>query len=69
MVNDVIKDLNGSLDGAIEAMKRELSRVRTGRANLSLLDGIKVEYYGTPDWCRPHRVRQLGKALVLGHKA
>ena len=48
MVNDVIKDLNGSLDGAIEAMKRELSRVRTGRANLSLLDGIKVEYYGTP---------------------
>lgn len=48
MVNDVVKDLNGSLEGAIDAMKRELSRVRTGRANLSLLDGIKVEYYGTP---------------------
>jgi ribosome recycling factor len=48
MVNDVIKDLGGSIEGAIEAMKRELSRVRTGRANLSLLDGIKVEYYGTP---------------------
>ena len=48
MVNDVVKDLNGSLEGAIDAMKRELMRVRTGRANLSLLDGIKVEYYGTP---------------------
>ena len=48
MVNDVIKDLSGSLDGAIDAMRRELARVRTGRANLSLLDGIKVEYYGTP---------------------
>ena len=33
---------------AVEAFKRELSKVRTGRANLSLLDGVKVEYYGTP---------------------
>ena len=47
MVNDVIKDLNGSVDGAIDAVKRELAKVRTGRANLSILDGIKVEYYGT----------------------
>ena len=31
----------------IEAFRRELSKVRTGRANLALLDGIKVEYYGT----------------------
>jgi len=47
MVNDVIKDLNGSVDGAIDAVKRELAKVRTGRANLSILDGMKVEYYGT----------------------
>jgi ribosome recycling factor len=33
---------------AIEAFQRDLSRVRTGRANLSLLDGIRVDYYGTP---------------------
>jgi ribosome recycling factor len=31
----------------IEALKKELKRVRTGRASLSLLDGIKVDYYGT----------------------
>jgi ribosome recycling factor len=48
MVNDVLKDLGASLEGAFEALKRELLRVRTGRANLSILDGIKVEYYGTP---------------------
>ncbi len=32
----------------IEAFKRELAKVRTGRANLSMLDGVKVDYYGTP---------------------
>src|SRR5262249_28765273 len=32
----------------LEELRRELSKIRTGRANLSLLDGIKVNYYGTP---------------------
>jgi ribosome recycling factor len=31
----------------VEALKRELQRIRTGRASLSVLDGIKVDYYGT----------------------
>jgi len=47
MIGDVIKDLNTSLESAIDALRRELAKVRTGRANLSILDGIKVEYYGT----------------------
>ena len=47
MVNDVVKDLEGSFTKAIESFKKELSKVRTGRANVSLLDGIKVDYYGT----------------------
>jgi ribosome recycling factor len=47
MVNDVLKDLQGSFDKAIEAFKRDLGKVRTGRANISMLDGVKVEYYGT----------------------
>ncbi len=33
---------------SIEALKSELNRVRTGRASIALLDGIKVDYYGTP---------------------
>ncbi len=47
MVNDVLKDLQGSFDKAIDAFRRDLGKVRTGRANLSILDGIRVEYYGT----------------------
>jgi ribosome recycling factor len=48
MVNDVLKDLQGSLDKGIDGFKRELLKVRTGRANLGILDGMKVDYYGTP---------------------
>ena len=48
MVNDVIKDLDEGLAKALEALKRELAKVRTGRANLSVLDGVRVDYYGTP---------------------
>lgn len=48
MLNDVIKDLQINLDKGIEAFKRDLSKVRTGRANLAILDGIRVDYYGTP---------------------
>jgi ribosome recycling factor len=48
MVNDVIKDLQGALDKAIDAFKRDLTKVRTGRANLAILDGVRVDYYGTP---------------------
>ena len=48
MLQDVLNDTEESMQKAIEAFRRELSKVRTGRANLSLLDGVKVEYYGTP---------------------
>ena len=47
MVNDVIKDLQGGFDKALESFKRDLGKVRTGRANIAMLDGVKVEYYGT----------------------
>jgi ribosome recycling factor len=48
MIQDVLKDLASSLSKAHEALKRDLTRLRAGRANPSLLDGIKVDYYGTP---------------------
>ncbi len=48
MINDVLSEAESGMDKAIESFKRELSKVRTGRANLALLDGVKVEYYGTP---------------------
>ena len=36
------------MDKAIESLKRELASVRTGRASLALVEGIVVDYYGTP---------------------
>ena len=39
------------MDSAVEALKKEFSAIRTGRASLALLDGIKVDYYGTPTPC------------------
>jgi len=47
MLNDVLKDLQANLDKGIEAFKRDLTKVRTGRANLAILDNVRVDYYGT----------------------
>ena len=47
MIESVYRDSNDNMGKVIEALKKELKRVRTGRASLSLLDGIKVDYYGT----------------------
>jgi ribosome recycling factor len=44
----VLDDGREGMQKAIDALQRELNRVRTGRASLTLLDGIKVEYYGAP---------------------
>jgi ribosome recycling factor len=48
MVNDIVKDLEGGVAKAHDSLKKELAKVRTGRANLALLDGVRVDYYGTP---------------------
>ena len=48
MTDNVLKDLKGRIDKTIEDLKRELSRIRTGRANPSMLEGVRVSYYGTP---------------------
>jgi ribosome recycling factor len=47
MTDDVLTDLRGQMSATIESLKRDLNRVRTGRANPALLDGVMVEYYGT----------------------
>jgi ribosome recycling factor len=46
MIDEVHKDLLGSVAKAHEALKRELSKLRAGRATPTLLDGIRVDYYG-----------------------
>lgn len=48
MIDEIIQDLQTSIGKAHEALKRDLSKLRTGRANPQLLEGIRVDYYGTP---------------------
>ena len=47
MSSEVIMEMAGKMEDSLEAFKSELTRIRTGRASLSLLDGIKVETYGS----------------------
>ena len=47
MVTDIIKDAEARMQKSVEALKVELSKIRTGRAHASLLDHITVEYYGS----------------------
>ncbi len=48
MIDDIKKDVSERMSKSVEALKTELSKVRTGRAHPSLLDHIMVSYYGTP---------------------
>ena len=48
MINDITTDAEEGMKKAVDSFKRDLQKIRTGRANTSMLDGIKVDYYGTP---------------------
>ena len=47
IAEDVIDDLRGRIAKTLEDLKLALAKVRTGRANPALLDGVRVDYYGT----------------------
>ena len=47
MSSEVIMETAERMEDSLEAFKTELTRIRTGRASLSLLDGIKVDSYGS----------------------
>jgi ribosome recycling factor len=46
-IADIKKTMETKMDQSIEALKSHLSKIRTGRANPSLLDSVQVEYYGS----------------------
>ena len=48
MLDEIYQDTRESNEKAVASLKKELQRMRTGRASLSILDGIRVDYYGTP---------------------
>ena len=47
MIEDIKKDASTRMGKSIESLKLELSKIRTGRANISLLDHVMVDYYGS----------------------
>jgi ribosome recycling factor len=48
MTQELIEDAKRRMDKSLEVLRKELGSIRTGRASLSILDSIKVDYYGTP---------------------
>lgn len=59
MLSEALEELKNAIAKSHEALKRELSKIRTGRANPDLLDAVRVNYYGsaTP-------LKQLGSITV-----
>jgi ribosome recycling factor len=47
MVNEELKQLEKKMKASVEHFRRDLSKLRTGRANIGIFEDIKVEYYGT----------------------
>jgi ribosome recycling factor len=48
MINDIKKDAEARMKKAVEVLSLNFNKIRTGRAHPSLLDGLMVNYYGTP---------------------
>ncbi len=59
-MDTIIKEAKHKMDKTIEAFRQEITKVRTGKATTALLDGIKVDYYGTPT-----PLNQVGNVTVL----
>jgi len=47
MINELFIDVKDRMNKAVEHYRHEVSTIRTGRASTSILDGVKVDYYGT----------------------
>jgi ribosome recycling factor len=59
VISDIRKDAEVRMEKCVEAFKNQIGKIRTGRASPALLDGIVVEYYGTPT-----PLRQLASVTV-----
>lgn len=59
MIKDILKDVETRMHKAVEVVRQELVKLRTGKATTTLLDGIRVDYYGTPT-----PLNQIGNVAV-----
>lgn len=60
MLNDILKQAEDKMHKAVDACRRELVKIRTGKATTGLLDAVRVDYYGTPT-----PLNQVGNLSVL----
>ncbi len=59
-MEQILKDAKSRMDKSIDALRGELAKIRSGKATTALLDGIKVDYYGTMT-----PISQVGNLNVL----
>jgi ribosome recycling factor len=60
MLKDILHQAEDKMNKAVDACRRELVKIRTGKATTGLLDAVKVDYYGTPT-----PINQVGNLSVL----
>ena len=48
MIKEIMDDTKKRMDTSLEVVRKELSTIRTGRASLTILDSVHVDYYGNP---------------------
>lgn len=65
MIDEVISEMQSDMEKTVERLRGELSKVRTGRANVALLDGLRVDYYGQPTPINQVAAVQLGDARLI----
>ena len=46
MVDEILQEVKAQMEKAMEALRRALAGIRTGRASTSMLEGIRIDYYG-----------------------
>lgn len=59
MLNEIYSETKEKMDNAIDALKRDYKTLRTGKVSTAILDGIKIDYYGTPT-----ELTQVGSVLA-----
>lgn len=59
MLDAIYEETKDHMDKSIESLKRDYKTLRTGKVNTTILDGIKIDYYGTPT-----ELNQVGSVLA-----
>jgi ribosome recycling factor len=62
---EFLKDMEVLMDKAIDATKREFSELRSGRANPKMVEGVRVNYYGTPTLLKEIAAISVPEAKML----